>query len=118
VTLQKNVLQQPYVGGIDYNPLYLNVIGWGEVSSEKTTLSVTLEHAVLSGKPFETTFTLTNTDRAPFASTMIEMVSESEAAREQYDHLTKVFSGYELSAAVEDGTGYLDQGTNVQLWSE
>lgn len=120
LTLQRSILQQPYVGGIDYAPLYLNVAGWANVSDPETELSITLEHTVLSGKPFETTFTLTNTDRRPFASPMIECVSESAAAREQYDHLTKVFSGYELSARLEDGagTGWLDQGTAVQLWSE
>lgn len=118
VTLQKNTLQQPYVGAIDHVPLYLNVVGHGQVSTADAALRITLEHAVLSGKPFEVTFALENAERAPFASPMIEAVSESAAAREGYDHLTKVFSGYELSAVAESGTGYLDQGTCVQLWSE
>jgi len=118
VTLQKNMLQQPYVGAVDHAPLYLNVVGRSNVSCADAKLWITLKHAVLSGKPFEVTFALDNTERAPFVSPMIEAVSESEAAREQYDHLTKVFSEYELSAHVEAGTGYLDQSTCVQLWSE
>lgn len=118
VVIQKNTFQQPYIGGLDYAPLYLNVIGWGELSTEGEELTLTLSHKVLSGKAFEATVSLKNTEKKPFASPMMEAVSESEEAQAQYDHLTKVFSGYELTAAVTGGTGYLDQGTCVQLWSE
>jgi len=113
VVLQRNYLQLPYLGPIDYSPLYLNVMGSAYVDAgERLTLTLANRH--LSGKPYECAVELTNDERKPFVLPM------SEVAPETAEHGVegKEYGSYELRAAVSGGTGHVDPGTAVQLWSE
>lgn len=113
VVLQANFLQLPYLGPIDYSPLYLNVMGAGEVE-ENETLTLQLANEHLSGKPYEGTIELTDSERQLFVIPMIEIAPETD------DHgpLGKEYARYELRAKVSGGEASVDPGTTVQLWSE
>jgi hypothetical protein len=111
--LQRNVLQLPYLGPIDNNPLYLNAMGTARVDANETlTLELTNRH--LSGEPYETTVELTNDEREPFVIPMVEVALETD----EHGRLGKEYGGYELRATVSGGTAAVDPGTAVQLWSE
>lgn len=116
--LQKNVFVMPYAGPVDYSMLYLCVCGWARVDGADAELSLKLEHSDLSGKPYETTVPLANEDRTPFLSPMVELSPDSQGAWENFGNLSKMYTGYVLSGKASGGVGYLDQGTNVQLWCE
>jgi hypothetical protein len=117
--IQKNTLQLPYLGPLDYAPLYLNVCGRGYVEPDGAVLSLSLADTQLSGKAYRTTLELENDTRKPFASSMIEVAPETtDETHAAYDKPGHLYGGYELKAKVSDGTGYIDQGTCVQVWSE
>jgi len=112
VVLQRNFLQLPYLGPIDYSPLYLNVMGAASVDGG--TMRVELANQNLSGKPYEHEVELTNDEREPFVVPMVEVAPETD----EHGEIGKSYGGYELRASTTDGTGYVDPGTTVQLWSE
>lgn len=115
--VQTNIVNVPYLPGLECSKLYLSVCGRGY--SEGGTLSVRLENEHLSGKPYETEVAFDEDEPEYFHSPMVEFASDR---REDYTHnyagRGDVYGGYRLLAKVEAGTGYLDQGTSVQLWSE
>lgn len=112
VTIQRNLLSLPYVGGVDYAPLYLNVRGRVRLPPG-ATLELTLRCTHLSGKPYETTVWLDESD--DFQSPFVEFVPDRPA---DYEPGGDTYAGYELRAAVDGDRAYVDQGTNVQLFSE
>lgn len=116
VTLQSNLFTHPYVTGLNFAPAYLVVCGRGHVDSEGERLSVELSNSHLSGKPYETEIELRNTDPKPFMTPLVEFTPD----RPDYEGKPwgPEYQEYVLSAKVSDGSGYLDPGTNVQLWSE
>lgn len=117
VTIQKNTFTLPYLGGIDYAPIYLNAVGHASVSGE--SLSLTLAATHVSGPAQETTVELRNDEREPFTTSMIELTPETvDGEHPDYTIESKIYGGYELGADVPGGVAHLDQGTAVQLWSE
>jgi len=110
--LQRNFLQLPYLGPIDYSPLYLNVMGAARVAGD--VMRIELANQNLAGKPYEHEIELTNEERAPFVVPMVEVAPETD----EHGELGKSYGGYELRASTSDGPGYVDPGTTVQLWSE
>jgi len=128
VTIDRSYFTLPYAGPVDYSMIYLNVCGAGYVDAEgadsaedtgDATLSLVLANPDLSGKASRTECELTNRSRKRFASSMIEVTPETrDRDHAPYSKLGKVFGEYELDAKVTGGTGYVDRGTCVQLWSE
>lgn len=116
VTLQQTILSPPYVTDPNAAPAYLVVCGQGCVGSAGDELHLSLSNTSLSGKPYETEITLTNTDPNPFMTPTIEVTPDRP------DYESKAWGSeptmYVLSARVSGDAGYLDPGTNVQLWSE
>jgi hypothetical protein len=113
VALQRNALQLPYLGPIDYSPLYLNATGRARVDTgERLTLE--LANRNLSGKPYEVAVELTNDERAPFMIPTVEVAPETD----EHGVMGKEYGGYELRAKVSGGSAAVDPGTAVQLWSE
>lgn len=115
--VQKNIFTVPYLPGLECSKLHLSVCGRGY--SDGGALSVLLENEHLDGKPYETELSFDRDAPEYFHSPMVEFASDR---REDYPHNYSgrgdVYGGYRLLAKVESGTGYLDQGTCVQLWSE
>jgi hypothetical protein len=116
VTLQKNYLNVPYVAPIECSILYLNVCGRAATSAddETLTLGLTTDHLEVSGEPYETSIDLSAADGEYFLTPMIEFAPDTG----EYEPGHDIVSGYELRAKVSGGTGHVDQGTAVQLWSE
>lgn len=116
VTLQKNCLQIPYVAPVECSILYLNVCGRGRTSSDDTvmTLHLATDHLTVDGEPYETTVELSAPESEYFVSPMVEIAPDTG----DYDPGGDIVASYTFEAAVSGGTGYLDQGTAVQLWSE
>ncbi|WP_324760958.1 hypothetical protein [Haloarcula montana] len=115
-TLQKNFLTLPYVAPIECSILYLNVCGRARTSSADTTLTfhLTTDHVEYSGEPYETAVELSDVDGDYFVSPMVEFAPDTGGYRHGHD----IVAGYELEAKAVGETGYVDQGTAVQLWSE
>lgn len=118
VQLQRNLTVTPFVGPIEQSKIYLGVRGTGRVGSEGDTLSIRLETTHLEGSEYETEIELTNTSMQPFITPMVEFTPDARDYREHTFIGREMYSGYILSASVTGGTGYLDQGTSVHLWSE
>lgn len=118
VQLQRNLTVTPFVGPIEQNKIYLGVRGTSRVGTEGETLSIQLQTTPLEGDEYETEIDLTNTSMQPFMTPMVEFTPDARDYREHTFIGREMYSGYVLSAAVSDGTGYLDQGTSVHLWSE
>lgn len=117
VTLQRNLTVTNFLGAIEYTKLYGGVRGRVRVS-DGATLYLRFESIHLEGDQYETTVEFTCTQPSPFITPMIEFTPD---ARDYRDHSfigREMYGGYELEARVEDGTGYVDQGTAVHLWSE
>lgn len=116
VTLQKTILSPPYLTDPHFAPAYLVVCGQGHVGADGDVLHLSLSNTSLSGKPYETEITLTNTAPAPFMTPLVEVTPD----RADYEHKAWGSSPtmYVLSACVSGTVAYLDAGTNVQLWSE
>jgi hypothetical protein len=114
VTLQKNSMLMPYIGPLDYTKIYLGVCGQAYVDAVGEELTVKLTNRNLSGKPYETDATINANSSEYFVSPMVDFAPETD----EYENEGRLFGGYELRAKVSDGTGYIDQGTAVQLWSE
>jgi hypothetical protein len=113
-TLQRNVLSAPQLGPLDHSPTYLVVCGRAHVDPGGT-LSLRLANRHLSGKPYETTLDLESEESVTFSTPAVEFtpdrgVYEGSEARH--------YPEYALQATVSSGTGYVNAGTNVQLWSE
>jgi hypothetical protein len=113
VTLQRNVLSAPHLGTLDSAPTYLVVCGRCHVA-EGTTLTIQLSNRYLSGKPYETTVTVNAEHSTPFCSPTVEFTPD-RGVYEEADG--RHFPEYVLQAKVSSGTGYVNAGTNVQLWS-
>jgi hypothetical protein len=118
VQLQRNLTVTPFVGPIEYSKIYLGVRGTGCVETEGETLSIRLETTHLTGSEYETEIDVSNTSMQPFMTPMVEFAPDARDYREHTFIGREMYSGYVLSAAVTSGTGYLDQGTSVHLWSE
>lgn len=116
VTLQKNFLALPFVAPIECSLLYLNFCGRGRTGpgDETLTLRLTTDHLERSGKPYETEIDLSDAEGEYFLSPMVEFAPDTGDYRPGHD----IVSGYEFQAKVSGGTGYVDQGSAVQLWSE
>ena len=116
VTLQKNFFTTPYVAPIECSILYLNFCGRAHTESDGDTLTLglTTDHLKLSGEPYETAIDLSTVEGEYFLSPLIEFAPDVGDYEPGHD----IVSGYELRAKVSGGTGYIDQGTAVQLWSE
>lgn len=116
VTLQKNFITVPYAAPIECSILYLNVCGRASTSAddETLTLELTTDHLDVSGEPYETAIDLSTADGEYFLSPMIEFAPDTG----EYEPGHDIVSGYKLRAKVSGGTGSIDQGTAVQLWSE
>jgi choline-sulfatase len=115
VPLQNALFSPPFMTGHNYSPAYLVVCGRGCVDDGET-LSIELSNETLSGKPYETEIELTNTDPRAFMTPLIEVTPD----RPDYESKPwgPDYAEFRLSAKVSGGSGYLDPGTNVQLWSE
>lgn len=118
VQLQRNLTLTHLLGPIDYTALYVGVRGTGRIDTPGETLLLALEPTHLEGDEFETTIQLTNTTDEPFVTPMVEFTPDRRAYGEHSFIGSEMYGGYVLSAAVSGGTGYLDQGTSVHLWSE
>lgn len=116
VTLQKNFVTIPYAAPIEHSILYLNACGRASTSSEEATLTLrlTTDHLELKGEPYETSIDLSAVDGEYFLTPMIEFAPDTG----EYEPGHDIVAGYELRAKVSGGTGYVDQGSAVQLWSE
>jgi len=115
VTVQKHRLTLPYAGDIERTPLYLNLRGHARVASGATlTLHLRTTH-LREGKPYDAEIELTHEDGDDFQTPFVEFAPERPG---DYTDLGEVFAGYELRAKATGGTGYLDQGTSVILYSE
>ena len=116
IPLQKNLLTLPYVAPIECSILYLNFCGRARTSSDDAALRLrlTTDHVEYSGEPYETTIGVSDEDGEYFLSPMVEFAPDTGDYKPGHD----IIAGYEFEAKVSDGTGYVDQGTAVQLWSE
>ncbi|MFC6734077.1 MULTISPECIES: hypothetical protein [unclassified Haladaptatus] len=117
VQLQRNLTVNHFLGPIEYTKIYAGVRGRARVEGGGT-LSLRLEPLHLEGDEYETTITLTNVADEPFMTPMVEFTPDRRDYREHSFIGREMYGGYVLSAKVEDGIGYLDQGTGVHLWSE
>lgn len=116
VQLQRNLTVNQFLGPIEYTKIYAGVRGRGRVDGG--SLSIRLEPLHLDGEEYRTTISLTNDDDAPFMTPMVEFTPDARDYREHAFIGREMYGGYSLSAKVTGGTGYLDQGTAVHLWSE
>jgi hypothetical protein len=111
--LQRNVFHLPYTGGVDYAPLYINVVGRAyHDSGDELTLTLDCEH--LSGDEFTSSVDLTTESEEPFVSPMVEFTPEVES----YTSLGRIFGEYSLTVTADTAGGHVNQGTGVHLWSE
>jgi hypothetical protein len=117
VQLQRNLTVNHFLGPIEYTKIYAGVRGRGRVEGGGT-LSLRLEPLHLEGEEYRTTITLTNSEDEPFMTPMVEFTPDARDYREHSFIGREMYGGYVLSAKVDTGTGYLDQGTGVHLWSE
>lgn len=118
VQLQRNLTITPFVGPIEHSKIYLGIRGTGRVETDGETLTIRLETTHLEGSEYETEIDLSNTSMQPFVTPMIEFAPDARDYRKHTYIGREMYGGYVLSAAVTGGTGYLDQGTSVHLWSE
>ena len=114
VPVQRNILTAPNLAPVDYAPTYLVACGRAHVD-QGATLTLRIANRYFSGKPYETEWTVQVTEPTPFLSSTVECAPD-EPDYESPE--ARVFPEYALEAKVEGGCGYLDPGTNVQLWSE
>lgn len=117
VQLQRNLTVNHFLGPIEFTKLYLGVRGSGRIEGGGV-LSVKLEQLHLEDEAYETEIELTNGEDAPFLTPMVECTPDAREYREHSFIGREMYGGYVLSAKVSSGTGYLDQGTAVHLWSE
>lgn len=117
VQLQRNLTVNHFLGPIEYTKLYLGVRGRGHVENGGS-LTLKLEQLHLEGEEYETQIDLTNDSGAPFITPMVECTPDARDYREHSFIGREMYGGYVLSAKITSGTGYLDQGTAVHLWSE
>lgn len=117
VQLQRNLTVNHFLGPIEYTKLYLGVRGRGRVANGGI-LTLRLEQLHLEGEAYETQIDLTNDSDAPFMTPMVECTPDARDYREHSFIGREMYGGYVFSAKVTSGTGYLDQGTAVHLWSE
>lgn len=117
VTIQRNLTVTNFLGAIEYTKLYGGVRGRVRVT-DGATLSLRFSPIHLEGEQYETTVQFSCTETSPFITPMVEFTPDSRDYREHSFIGREMYGGYELEARVEDGTGYLDQGTAVHLWSE
>lgn len=117
VQLQRNLTVNHFLGSIEFTKLYVGVRGRGRVDGEGT-LTLRLEPIHLTGEEYRTSIELSNEDDAPFMTPMVEFTPDARDYREHSFIGREMYGGYVLSAKVTGGTGYLDQGTAVNLWSE
>jgi hypothetical protein len=118
VQLQRNLTVNHFLGSIDYTTFYVGVRGSGRIDASGETLTLTLSTTHLEGDEYETAIELTNTTDEPFITPLIEFTPDARVYGEHEFIGSEMYGGYVLSAAVSGGTGYLDQGTSVHLWSE
>lgn len=114
--IQRNLTVNHFLGPIEYTKLYVGVRGRARVEAGGT-LTLRLEPIHLEGDSYRTTIELTNEEDAPFMTPMVEFTPDARDYREHTFIGREMYGGYVLSAKVEDGVGYLDQGTAVNLWS-
>lgn len=112
VSLQRVRLSLPYLGGHDFAPLYLNVVGHVTVETD-ATLSLWLTQRHLDGEHYELNVDLARTGN--FQTPMIEVAPDDPEAIEQG---REVYGGFTLRARVEDGSATVGSGTAVQLFTE
>jgi hypothetical protein len=117
VQIQRNLTVNQFLGPIEFTKLYLGVRGRGHVT-DGGTLTLKLEQVHLEGDEYQTEIDLTNEADAPFMTPMVECTPDRRDYREHSFIGREMYGGYVLSAKATDGTGYLDQGTAVHLWSE
>ncbi|WP_435156419.1 hypothetical protein [Haladaptatus sp. DFWS20] len=117
VTLQRNLTVNHFIGPIEYTRIYAGVRGRGRVTSGGT-LKLRLRPLHLEGEQYETEIELVNDEDEPFMTPMIEFTPDARDYREHSFIGREMYGGYVLEASTESGTGYLDQGTAVHLWSE
>lgn len=119
VQIQRNLFTLPYLGPIESSRIYLNVCGRGYIKGEECSLTLRLSCNNVSGKAHRTMIELPNDESERFLSPMIEVAPDDPNAYGDHEFIGReMYSGYVLSAKVNDGIGFLDQGTSVQLWSE
>lgn len=118
VQLQRNLTVTHLVGPIEYTKIYLGVRGTGQIDTAEETFRLRLGTTHLEGDRFETEIELSNTTPEPFVTPMVEFAPDGPEYREHSFIGREMYGGYVLSASVTGGTGYLDQGTSVHLWSE
>jgi hypothetical protein len=114
--LQRNYLPVAYVAPIGCSIAYLNVCGRARTGSDDTvlTLELTTDHVRHGGEPYETTVEVSSEDSDYVISPMVEFAPDSG----DYEPDGSIVASYELRASVSGGTGIVDRGTAVHLWSE
>lgn len=117
VTLQRNLTVTNFLGPLEYTKLYGGVRGRVRVDPG-ATLYLRFGPIHLEGEQYVTTVRFTCSETAPFITPMVEFTPDARDYREHSFIGREMYGGYELEARVEDGHGYLDQGTAVHLWSE
>ncbi|WP_137287649.1 hypothetical protein [Halorussus salinisoli] len=117
VQLQRNLTVNHFLGPIENAKIYAGVRGIARVENGET-LTLSLETTHLKGEEYETEIELTNVTTEPFLTPLVEFVPDANDYREHSFIGREMYGGYVLSAAVSGGTGYVDQGTAVHLWSE
>lgn len=117
VQLQRNLTVNHFLGPIEHSKIYAGVRGAAYIE-DGGTLELRLETTHLEGEEYETTIALETAEMAPFITPMIEFTPDARDYREHTFIGREMYGGYVLSARVTDGTGYIDQGTAVHLWSE
>ncbi|WP_433627537.1 hypothetical protein [Halomicrococcus sp. NG-SE-24] len=117
VQLQRNLTVNHFLGPVEFTKLYVGVRGRGRVEGDGT-LALRLEPIHLEGEEYRTTVELADGSDAPFVTPMVEFTPDAPDYRQHTFIGREMYGGYVLSARAIDGTGYLDQGTAVHLWSE
>lgn len=117
VQLQRNLTVNHLLGPIEYTKIYAGVRGRGHVTG-CGTFTLRLRTLHLEGAEYEIEIGLTNTDAEPFMTPMIEFTPDARDYREHTFIGREMYGGYVFEAKVSHGTGHLDQGTAVHLWSE
>lgn len=117
VTLQRNLTLTDFIGSIEYTRIYAGIWGRARVS-DGGRLTLRLRPIHLEADQYETTVKLVNSKERPFATPIVEFTLNTRDYREHSFIGQEMYGGYVLEARAESGTGFLDQGTAVYLWSE
>lgn len=118
VQLQRNLTVNNFLGPFEEAKVYAGVRGRARVEGGGT-LTLKLDTVHLEGDGYETEIDLVNEESEPFITPMVEFLPDDRNDYREHSFIGReMYGGYAFSAKVEGGTGYVDQGTAVHLWSE